>query len=40
MAEADYFKQESAAITRANEAVATMQQELDAAYKRWSELDG
>jgi ATP-binding cassette subfamily F protein uup len=40
MAEADYFKQESAAITRANEAVAKMQQELDAAYKRWSELDG
>jgi ATP-binding cassette subfamily F protein uup len=40
MAQADYFKQESAAITRANEAVAKMQQELDAAYKRWSELDG
>ena len=40
MAEADYFKQESAAITKANEAVAKMQLELDAAYKRWSELDG
>ena len=40
MAEADFFKQESIAITRANEAVAKMQMELDAAYKRWSELDG
>ena len=40
MAEADFFKQESAAITQANEAVAKMQKELDAAYKRWSELDG
>jgi ATP-binding cassette subfamily F protein uup len=39
MAEADFFKQESAAITRANETVATMQRELDAAYARWTELD-
>jgi ATP-binding cassette subfamily F protein uup len=36
----DYFKQDSAAITRANEAVATLQAELETAYSRWSELDG
>jgi len=35
----DYFKQDSAAITQANEAVARMQAELDAAYARWTELD-
>ncbi|EIM01472.1 ABC transporter ATP-binding protein, partial [Rhodanobacter sp. 115] len=35
-----FFKQDSATITRANEAVAALQAELDAAYARWSELDG
>ena len=39
MTSADYFKQGSAAITQANEAVARMQAELDAAYARWTELD-
>ncbi|GAB2556918.1 ATP-binding cassette domain-containing protein [Rhodanobacter koreensis] len=36
----DFFKQNSAAITRANEAVAKLQTELETAYARWSELDG
>ncbi|MDE3210129.1 MAG: ABC transporter ATP-binding protein, partial [Pseudomonadota bacterium] len=40
MAEPAFFKQDSAAITRANEAVAKQQAELEAAYARWSELDG
>lgn len=35
-----FFKQDAAAITRANEAVAKLQSELDAAYARWRELDG
>ncbi|MGY3039994.1 ATP-binding cassette subfamily F protein uup [Rhodanobacter sp. TND4EL1] len=35
-----FFKQDAATITRANEAVAALQAELDAAYARWSELDG
>ncbi|MEP6897585.1 MAG: ATP-binding cassette domain-containing protein [Rhodanobacter sp.] len=39
MAQAEFFKQESAAITRATEAVAKMQAELEAAYRRWTELD-
>jgi ATP-binding cassette subfamily F protein uup len=34
-----FFRQEAAAITRANEALAALQAELDAAYLRWSELD-
>jgi ATP-binding cassette subfamily F protein uup len=36
----DFFKQDSAAITKANEAVAKLQTELDTAYARWSALDG
>ena len=36
----DFFKQDSAAITRANEAVAKLQSELETAYTRWAELDG
>ena len=35
-----FFRQEPTAITRANEALAALQAELDAAYQRWSELDG
>jgi len=35
-----FFKQDSATITRASDAVAKLQSELDAAYARWSELDG
>jgi ATP-binding cassette subfamily F protein uup len=40
MTTADFFKQDSATITKANEAVAKLQTELDAAYARWSALDG
>ncbi len=36
----DFFRQDSAAITRANEAAAKIQAELEMAYARWSELDG
>lgn len=35
-----FFKQDSATITRANDAVARLQAELDKAYARWTELDG
>ncbi|OOG66186.1 ABC transporter ATP-binding protein [Rhodanobacter sp. B04] len=35
-----FFKQDSATITRANEAVAKLQAELEIAYARWAELDG
>ncbi|MHB1272873.1 MAG: ATP-binding cassette domain-containing protein [Rhodanobacter sp.] len=40
MTHPDFFKQDSAAITTANEAIAKRQAELEAAYARWSELDG
>ena len=36
----EFFKQDSATITRANEAAAKLQAELEVAYARWSELDG
>jgi ATP-binding cassette subfamily F protein uup len=39
MNEPAFFQQGSAAIVKANEALATLQAELDAAYARWSELD-
>jgi ATP-binding cassette subfamily F protein uup len=35
-----FFKQDGAAITAANQALATFQTELDAAYARWQELEG
>jgi ATP-binding cassette subfamily F protein uup len=35
-----FYQQDNAAILRANEALAAVQAELDAAYARWSELDG
>jgi len=35
----EFFKQDSATITKANEAVAKLQAELEVAYARWSELD-
>ena len=35
-----FFRQESASITAANQALAALQAELDAAYARWQELDG
>jgi ATP-binding cassette subfamily F protein uup len=34
-----FFRQDATAITRANEALAALQAELDAAYARWAELD-
>ncbi len=40
MTDPAFFKQDSATITAANEAVAKLQAELEAAYARWSELDG
>ncbi len=35
-----FFQQDSAAIVKANEALAKLQQELETAYARWAELDG
>jgi ATP-binding cassette subfamily F protein uup len=35
-----FFQQDSAAIVRANEALAKLQLELENAYARWTELDG
>jgi ATP-binding cassette subfamily F protein uup len=35
-----FYQQDNAAILRANDALAAAQAELDAAYARWSELDG
>ncbi|MBS0487917.1 MAG: ATP-binding cassette domain-containing protein, partial [Proteobacteria bacterium] len=34
-----FFKQDAAAITSANQALAALQSELDAAYRRWQELE-
>ena len=39
MLDPGFFKQEAAAITAANQALATLQSELDAAYARWQELE-
>ncbi|MBD8873488.1 ATP-binding cassette domain-containing protein [Rhodanobacter sp. DHB23] len=35
-----FFQQDSAAIVKANEALAKLQLELESAYARWAELDG
>jgi ATP-binding cassette subfamily F protein uup len=40
MNEPSFFQQDSAAIVQANETLAALQAELDAAYARWSELEG
>ena len=40
MNEPAFFQQDSNAIVAANEALATLQTELDAAYARWEVLDG
>ncbi len=40
MSDPAFFKQDTDAITAANEALAATQAELDAAYARWAELDG
>ena len=34
-----FFKQDSATVTAANQALAALQTELDAAYVRWQELE-
>jgi len=39
MTEPAFFQQDSTAIVQANEALAAVQAELDAAYARWEELD-
>jgi ATP-binding cassette subfamily F protein uup len=39
MNDSTFFQQDSAAIIKANEALAKLQSELDAAYARWTELD-
>ena len=40
MNDPDFFRQDNAAVMKANEALAALQRDLDAAYARWSELDG
>ena len=40
MQDAAFFKQDGGAITAANQTLANLQAELDAAYARWQELDG
>ncbi len=40
MNDPSFFQQDSATIVKANEALASVQAELDGAYARWSELDG
>ena len=35
-----FFKQDAAAISAANQALAALQLELDAAYARWQNLEG
>ncbi len=40
MSDPAFFRQDSATVTAANDALAKAQAELDAAYARWSELDG
>ncbi|MBV8156045.1 MAG: ATP-binding cassette domain-containing protein [Dyella sp.] len=40
MNDPDFFRQDNAAVVKANETLAALQRDLDAAYARWSELDG
>jgi ATP-binding cassette subfamily F protein uup len=40
MNDPSFYQQDAAALLKANEALASVQAELDAAYRRWSELDG
>jgi ATP-binding cassette subfamily F protein uup len=39
MNEPAFFQQDSATIVAANDALAALQRDLDAAYARWSALD-
>ena len=40
MNDPEFFRQDNAALTKANEALSKLQAELDTAYARWAELDG
>lgn len=40
MNDPDFFRQDNAALTKANEVLSKLQAELDTAYARWAELDG
>jgi ATP-binding cassette subfamily F protein uup len=40
MNDPEFFRQDNAALTKANEALSKLQAELDSAYARWAELDG
>ena len=40
MNDPDFFRQDNATVMKANETLASLQRDLDAAYARWSELDG
>jgi ATP-binding cassette subfamily F protein uup len=40
MHDPEFFRQDGAAITAANQTLAARQAELDAAYQRWQELEG
>jgi ABC transport system ATP-binding/permease protein len=40
MNDPSFYQQDSAAIQRANDALAKVQAELDTAYARWAELEG
>jgi ATP-binding cassette subfamily F protein uup len=39
MNDPEFFRQDNAALTKANEALSKLQAELDTAYARWAELD-
>ncbi|WP_130619700.1 ATP-binding cassette domain-containing protein [Dyella amyloliquefaciens] len=39
MNDPEFFRQDNAAVLKANEALVALQRDLDAAYARWSELD-
>jgi ABC transport system ATP-binding/permease protein len=39
MNDPEFFRQDNATVTKANEALAKLQAELDTAYARWAELD-
>jgi len=40
MNDSDFYRQDNATVMKANETLAALQRDLDAAYARWSELDG
>lgn len=40
MHDSAFYKQDAAAITAANQALANLQADLNAAYERWQQLEG